>query len=358
MMNNKIVFFINRLSGGGAEKVCITLLDEMNKKNMNIELVVLNSSGAAYEVDNIKMTSLGSNSIKTSIFKIKEYLDNNEFDKAIVFSYEISIILMLFKKIYKYKYIIFSRCINTISKEREYETSKFRKYIVHYLIKKMYKYMDVIISQSNGMTKDLVDNYNVEQRRICTINNPLSPKFQGYIGNIHNRTLEDEYILYMGRFEKQKGLFNLLDSFSIIKDKKINLVMVGNGSLKDEIIEYSKQLGVHNRVRFIDFSKNVEEFYFNAKLTVLSSFFEGFPNVLLESIACGTPVVSFDCPSGPEEIIIDGKNGFLAEYGNINDFANKIDKALKYDWSVEEIQNTAKRYNKEIIINKYIEILN
>lgn len=361
-MNKKIVFFINRLSGGGAEKVCITLIEEMRERGMDVELVVLNLEGASYSILDVPITNLDVKSIKYSVFKIKEYLENNKFDIAMVFSYEISIILMMLKKMKKLNYIVVSRCINTISKEREYETSKFRKYIVHSLIKALYKKVDYIISQSNGMTKDLENNYNVSAEKIYTVNNPLSNRFEEILNSNLNMNFKSNikgfrYLLYVGRLEQQKGIFYLIESFSKLNCKDVKLLLVGSGSQEDDLKSYCKKLGVESNVEFLKFCKDIDEFYLKASVTLLSSYFEGFPNVLLESIACGTPVVSFNCPSGPDEIIIDGINGFLAEYMNVNDLSLKIDKALNTKWDRENIRKTAERYKKNTIVNKYIDIL-
>lgn len=95
------------------------------------------------------------------------------------------------------------------------------------------------------------------------------------------------------------------------------------------------------------------KYYSNAKVTVLTSLYEGFPNVLIEFIALGTPVVSFDCESGPSEIILDGKNGYLVKYLDIEEFTQKLDLALKTNWDAKAIINSSKRYSKEIIVNKY-----
>jgi glycosyltransferase involved in cell wall biosynthesis len=285
--------------------------------------------------------------------KMISFIKNNNIKTVLVFSYEISLILLFIKKLYHKKFRIFSRCINTITYERKYEKNFFRKYIVHTLIKFFYHNVDYIIAQSNKMAEDLKNNYYVKESQITVINNPLSQQYEEELE--YNWEIKKEnYILFIGRLEKQKGIYMLLDAFNMLKNDKIKLVIVGEGSEKNNIKKKVELLGLSNRVQFIDFTKSTIDYYRKARVTVLSSYFEGFPNVIIESLACGTPVVSYDCPSGPSEIIQNKINGYLVKYLDVNDLAKKIDKSLVRQWQTKLIKNTAMKYKCEVIMKKYI----
>ena len=98
------------------------------------------------------------------------------------------------------------------------------------------------------------------------------------------------------------------------------------------------------------FQKNIIPYYLYAKATILTSFYEGYPNVLIESIALGTPVVSFDCKSGPSEIIQNNKNGYLVRYLDVEDLKDKISQILITNFNREDVINTVK---KKIKLNIY-----
>jgi glycosyltransferase involved in cell wall biosynthesis len=203
------------------------------------------------------------------------------------------------------------------------------------------------------MAEDLKNNYYVKESQITVINNPLSQQYEEELE--YNWEIKKEnYILFIGRLEKQKGIYMLLDAFNMLKNDKIKLVIVGEGSEKNNIKKKVELLGLSNRVQFIDFTKSTIDYYRKARVTVLSSYFEGFPNVIIESLACGTPVVSYDCPSGPSEIIQNKINGYLVKYLDVNDLAKKIDKSLVRQWQTKLIKNTAMKYKCEVIMKKYI----
>nr|WP_278252245.1 glycosyltransferase [Deferrivibrio essentukiensis] len=126
--------------------------------------------------------------------------------------------------------------------------------------------------------------------------------------------LENEnYIINVGSLCYQKGQDLLIKAYSKLDDIKDNykLVLVGRGPDKDKLVNLTNELGLKDRVIFIDFQNNPYPFIKHAEIFVLSSRYEGFPNVLIEAMICGTPVVSFDCPTGPNEIIDNEVDGIL-----------------------------------------------
>lgn len=197
------------------------------------------------------------------------------------------------------------------------------------------------------------------KNKIIVINNPLDLKFINSKMNINMNIFKNKskiQLLSVGRLEHQKG-YDLLISMFVKLPENYNLTILGeevcHGN-KDKLIAYSKKLGVSERIIFKGFVNNPYEYMANADIFVLSSRYEGFPNVVLEALGCGIPVVAFECPGGINEIIIDGINGFKAIEQDVDDLKDKIIKASNaiFDKNMV-IKSVVDRYSISKIIKKY-----
>ena len=128
-----------------------------------------------------------------------------------------------------------------------------------------------------------------------------------------------KFIVSTGRFANAKGLNNLLKAFSVLakRDSDVRLIMIGDGELRDKVETLIDEYGLKDRVLLPGFQANPFKYIARANIFVLPSFYEGFPNTLVEAMACGTPVISTDCPSGPAEILCGkaDEGNVITEYG-------------------------------------------
>jgi len=219
--------------------------------------------------------------------------------------------------------------------------------------------VDLVINQSFEMEKDLLKIYPGLESRSVVIHNPVASHIEHYAKNnsiaAHNTR---SYILCVGRLEHVKAFHHAISVFSLLAKKHpdLRLKFVGQGSLEQELITYAAKLDVLDRVDFEGFQSDVIFYYRNAVLTLLTSDYEGFPNVLIESIFLGTPVVSFDCPSGPREILDYGKFGKLVEPGNIELLAQAVEDVIKNPGQFDLIERS-KLFSVEKAIDKYTDAL-
>jgi glycosyltransferase involved in cell wall biosynthesis len=277
-----------------------------------------------------------------------------------VFNIELAILAIIIKKIFFLKTIIFFRSINTLSQAYKFPESIWEKIFAPIAIRRILPYCDKIIAQSNGMKMDLIDHFKMDKNKIFTIFNPA-------INLAEIELLENEYenpknnFLYVGRLRPQKGLVNLIKIFSRVKKENpdITLTLVGEGPEKEKLEELTHKLGISHSVRFMGYQPNPYLFFIRAKATVLTSEYEGFPNVLVESIATGTPVIAFDCPSGPADIIEPGVNGILVPNQDFDAFAEAMQLVTndKIKFKKQEVINTSRKFSIDTIVGKYEELI-
>ncbi|MDX3775802.1 glycosyltransferase, partial [Chromatiaceae bacterium AAb-1] len=196
-------------------------------------------------------------------------------------------------------------------------------------------------------------------KKIGVIHNPVNKLIESYVVNNGISDLSKKsYILCVGRLEKQKAFHYAIIAFSRIIEQypDLRLKIVGKGILEPQLRALCDELQISNLVDFEGFNQDVISYYLEAKLTLLTSLYEGFPNVLVESISLGTPVVAVDCQSGPREIITKD-NGYLVPPADLDALVGAISKALNREWDVEAILTSSEKFSLQYAIAKYEELL-
>ncbi|WP_284653602.1 glycosyltransferase [Flavobacterium terrisoli] len=158
--------------------------------------------------------------------------------------------------------------------------------------------------------------------------------------------LPEQYLLFFGRLEEKiKNFTLLLKAFSISKvyEKGVRLMIIGDGTDKDFILGKINGLELNDHVDILPFQKEITAYVQNAHCTILTSYFEGFPMSLVESLAAGTPVISVACKTGPSEIIQNETNGLLVENHNENALAEAIKKLFENESLYQNCKNNAKK---------------
>ena len=191
------------------------------------------------------------------------------------------------------------------------------------------------------------------------IYNPISSEIEEYISHDKFKTTKKEnLIIVVGRLESQKSIHIAIKAFNQVLKvyPNIKLNIIGSGSLMIELKMLVKKLKLQNHISFIGFTNDIISYYIKAKLTLLTSDYEGFPNVLVESISLGTPVVSYNCPNGPDEII-NGTNGNLVHENDPVTIAKAIIENLQTAWDSKKIIQSSLKFRSEKIVEEYKKIL-
>lgn len=307
MEKKNIAFILPRLSNGGMERVAAALSKEIAKKYSLVIISLLkddekfNFSGEIIEVNKtIRKNFLGK--ILNFIFRIKEInkiKKEKKIDLTLSFEQTCNLINLITGK---EKKII---SVHNI-KSKENLSIGFYGKIYNVIMKNLYKKSDRIICVSKGIKKDLYVNYKINSEKIQVLYNPHDIKF--IADNLTNKKIKNETyeIINVGRLDVAKGQRYLLKVISLIKKEypKIKLKILGKGELEKELKELTKNLSIEENVEFLGYINNPYKEIEKADVFVLSSLYEGFPGVLVESLACKTPVISTDCVFGIREILL------------------------------------------------------
>lgn len=228
-----------------------------------------------------------------------------------------------------------------------------------YLIYQFYYLADFIIVNSNDTKKSLLKIVPYIKNKITIIPNPVFfyDEFNMELNN--KRFIENEIpkFIGIGRLVDQKNFHLLIKAFNLVQKKnKSKLLIVGEGHLKNDLINLTSNLNINDKVKFLHYQNNIQALFKNNTIFVLSSKYEGFGNVIVEALMHSVPVVSTNCLGGPLEILNNGEYGYIANQ-NIDDLANKMTKMLvdikKNNINYKKIQNRALNYTVEKIALRY-----
>ncbi|MDX9960485.1 MAG: glycosyltransferase [Aliarcobacter sp.] len=343
----KIAFLINSLTSGGAEKIVVTIIDELKKENTNIELICLEKNNFYDLPNNIKVTYLTDNSKKSSgirkllelpflSLKLKEHVKENNIQIIQSHLYRanyINVLSNLFGSKHK------SQIVNHGIASR-YKKKGLLGKINLFLIQNLYTKADKVITISKEMKNDLNNLFKFNNTQLV-INNPYDLRSINILKDQEITEFvfdsQKKYLITMGRLINLKRYSDVIKSLKDLNES-IELILLGDGEEKENLKILTNDLNLEKRIHFIGNVQNPFKYLSKSDIFILSSETEGFPNSLIEALACGLTVISSDCISGPREILAPNTNssilsknkfeiheyGILYPTGDIEELSNSI----------------------------------
>ncbi|WP_086981672.1 glycosyltransferase [Vibrio aphrogenes] len=356
----KIKFLIRDLKVEGVQVVTLRMAKLLVEKGHDVEVITLFDE-TLLPIDSVlKVTSLGvqptnnkkKNNDLISLAFSKWYQASPSFDFLIASHSE------TIKLISKYNDKRLIPCIHNSDECSYLSRNSLKKYKYKFKLRRKLKNKHVFcVSESIKKFVTSCCGENVFSS-IHTVYNPFD------FACIQAKSMKpipdcyvDNYIIFVGRIEKQKRLDRLVKAFSLIDDSQLKLIILGEGDLKPELENQVYQLGLQERVIFHDFVGNPYPWIRKARLLALTSDYEGLPTVLIESLSVGTPVVSVNCPSGPDEILTGDLSQYLVDSYDEKEIANKIKQVLA-NAKTPILESSYEAFSKQNVYHRLIAILN
>jgi glycosyltransferase involved in cell wall biosynthesis len=246
--------------------------------------------------------------------------------------------------------------------ERELAGKPFARWVARHV----YPRADAIVAVSQGVARSLSLGARIPAARITTIYNPAVPKNLQALAQVpldHPWFGEDQppVILGAGRFHPQKDFPTLLRAFARIRrDRPARLIILGSGKKPedaDKLVALAGELGIDDDVEFPGFTDQPFAYMARAAVFVVSSAWEGLPTALIEAMACGCPVVSTDCPSGPAEILNGGEYGPLVPVGDADGLAAATLEVLDNPPDTSALRARADEFSADVATARYLDVL-
>lgn len=356
----KVAVFVPSLRGGGAERVMVTIANEVASRGHEVDLVLGRAAGP-YQSQvsrSVNVVNLGASRMLFSLLALRRYLVRARPDGLLSAMTHANLIAVAARAIAR------SGCRLVISERNVLRTgghagASIKSRVMRKLMRKLYPRADRIVAVSSGVAKDVRECIGVSADRISVIANPVVTAELRQLAEApvpHPWLAEGEppVVLGAGRMTEAKDFDTLVEAFGQLRQvRACRLIILGEGELRAHLEEKVVALGLAEDVSLPGFQLNPFSWMSRAGVFALSSRWEGLPGVLVQAMACGTPIVSTDCHSGPREILEDGKWGRLVPVGDVNALAAALREALD-DGSPPDVRQRAAHYSAEVSVTHYL----
>lgn len=358
----KILLVISSLSSGGAERVMSIMANYWAEQGWDVTLVTLSAVDADFYPLHTRVKRIGLDLLKPA---------KNVWHTAANTISRIRLLRSTMRRLSPQVVISFMDVMNIITlaaglatqipvivSERVDPAYAQLGYVRNFLRQKLYPHAAAVVVQT-AQVADWAGEF-VAQTKIKIINNPVLD-IEASTDDGGEFELEGKTLIAIGRLSKQKGFDQLIKAFAQLGDVDWQLLILGEGGQRVPLEHLIAELRMQQRISLVGRVNNVRQYLKKANIFVLSSRFEGFPNALLEAMASGMPVISFDCPSGPSVIIADGNNGLLVPNGNVDALAAAMARLMANEKECARLADNARlvrqRYSIDKIMAEWAQLL-
>jgi len=360
---SKISILLPDLRGGGVERIRLVLAHEFVKMGFKVEFVVMQARGELLDETRkaFSVVDLSTPRARSAMVALIRYLRERRPDALLGAMWPLTTIAPLAARISGHSCKVLVSEHGMLSAQyRDYGT--FHRAMLRLSTAVGYRLADVSVGVSSGLVRDMSNLSSMKPNDFHVIFNPVPPRPEP---NIEKLAAADALwgpnssarVVTVGTMKAVKNHPLLVKAFALLNHLDVRLMFVGDGTGRNELELLAHKLGVADRVIFAGFHADPTPFYRTADLFVLSSNYEGFGNVIVEALACGTPVVSTDCPAGPGEILAGGKYGRLVPVGDDVALAQAIQASLEDPLPPDYLKARAAEFQPAKAAKAYLDLL-
>ncbi|RYG62334.1 MAG: glycosyltransferase [Alphaproteobacteria bacterium] len=335
-----VAFVVPRLVSGGAEhvmRIVSSRLQEQQAERIVLVSLLDKPEDAAHQPGlPVEVIRLGCSRVMFALPALLRTLLRERVQVVVSTLPYVIRLVSLMKALTGGRLYHVARLANTYSQQKSHAKGRFKEPV--WMTRMVNLGVDHFIAVSGGVKDDFIRTYGVDAAKVTVINNPVDLMRFVYT----DAPVLDKgpyHVLMVGRLVEQKNVqlaLHALHRLKLLVGKPVRLTLVGEGPLQDDLEQLADALGLAGDLDFRGFQHNVGDYYKAADVLLMTSLYEGFPNVLVEGLAHGVAVVSVDCPSGPSDILVAPELGVLTGYD-----ADEIARAMQH--CMEELAGTQER---------------
>ncbi len=293
---------------------------------------------------------MGIANVRKSLFAILKL--SRELKPAIIFTTanHLNLFVAMFRWMFPKKVKVIARESSIVSVNTQ---RTWNPQLYHWLLRRFYRKIDLIICQSEYMRQDLLKNYHIKKAKTRVIYNPVTaPKLSN-----DEKKSSCAKLVTVARLSEEKGLDRLIRSVAKLTIP-CHFTIVGEGSKRPALEKLIRDMNLREKVTLAGSNTDPFTVVTQPDIFLMGSYYEGFPNAMLEALAGGIPVVAFNAPGGISELLTDGVNGILVNGGDETTFAEAIEKAINSNFNRNAIRDkTLTRFDINVIMNDWYEVL-
>nr|WP_315863208.1 MULTISPECIES: glycosyltransferase [unclassified Thermosynechococcus] len=364
---SRIAIFLPSLAGGGAERVMVTLANGFAARGYAVDLVLASAVGPYLKdvAPAVRVVDLRAGRVIKALWPLVRYLRRERPHAMLSAMNHANVVAILARRLAAARTRLVVSERTTISVEVARARGLAAR-AVYALVPRLYPKADGIVAVSRDAARDLERFARLPSGTVRAIYNPfdlerIAQLAQEPVPHPWLQPGQVPVVVAIGRLTEEKNFTALLQAFAQLRARKeARLLILGEGELREELEQLSHALGLGpDALQMPGFVANPFAYLARAALFVLSSRWEGLPGVLIEAMACGTPVVSTDCPSGPREILEDGRWGRLVPVGDVAALARAMEEVLSTPKDrLPDVRQRARDFDQARAIDAYLEAMN